>query len=156
MFLAQSSADVRLLASEETVFVNASSRPDPETAIPNLIRSLADDSKRLASDEVRLAKLELQDSARVAATGSIHIALAIAFGIVAAVALTVLAVTAISAALGRNYWAGALIVGAVEAMGGGVLLHRGLRIVKNPPSPLAASRESLKDTAAWAHHPARR
>ena len=135
---------------------NAFPRTDPETAIPNLIRSLADDSKRLASDEVRLAKLELQESARAAAHGSIHLALGIAFGIVAAVALTVLAVTAVSAALGHNYWAGALIIGAVEVIGGGVLLRRGLRIVKNPPSPLAASRESLKDTAAWAHHPARR
>jgi uncharacterized membrane protein YqjE len=131
-------------------------RADTEAGIPDLVRRLADDSKRLASDEVQLAKLELQESVRTGAHGSIQIALAIAFGIVAAVALTVLGVTAVSAALGDKYWVGALIVGAMEALIGALLLRRGLGVVKHPPSPLAASRESLKDTASWAHHPARR
>jgi uncharacterized membrane protein YqjE len=131
-------------------------RTDTQAALPDLVRRLADDSKRLARDEVQLAKLELQESGRTGAHGSIQIALAVAFGIVAAVALTVLGVTAVSAALGDKYWAGALIVGAVEALIGALVLRRGIAIVKHPPSPLAASRESLKDTASWAHHPASR
>jgi len=129
---------------------------DPETGIPDLIRRLADDSKRLASDEVRLAKLEMHQNVRTGIRGTIRLAIALAFGIVAAVALTVLLVMLVSAALNDNYWAGGLIVGAVELGVGGVLLKRGLAVVANPPSTLAASRESLKDTAAWVRHPARR
>jgi uncharacterized membrane protein YqjE len=141
---------------EATVTAHPSVRIDPETGIPDLIRRLADDSKRLASDEVRLAKLEMHQNVRTGVRGSIQLSIALAFGIVAAVALTVLLVMLVAAALNDNYWAGGLIVGAVELVAGAVLLKRGLTAVANPPSTLAASRESLKDTAAWVRHPARR
>ena len=141
---------------EATVTAHPSIQIDPETGIPDLIRRLADDSKRLASDEVRLAKLEMHQNVRSAVRGSIQLAIALAFGIVAAVALTVLLVMLVSAALNHNYWAGALIVGAVELAAGALLLKRGLGAVATPSSTLAASRESLKDTAAWVRHPARR
>ena len=131
-------------------------RIDPDSGIPDLIRSLADDSKRLAGDEVRLAKLELHENVRTGVHGTVRLALALAFGIVAAVALTVLLVSALSMALGQNYWAGALIVGAVELIVGGLALKRGLAKVAKPSSTLAASRESLKDTASWVRHPGRR
>jgi len=129
---------------------------DPDTGIPDLIRRLGDDSKRLAGDEVRLAKLELHESVHTSVDGSIRLALALAFGIVAAVALTVLLIVAAAAALGHNYWAGALIVGALELVAGMVMLRRGVSVVKSPTYPLQASRESLKDTAAWARQAAKR
>lgn len=141
---------------EATVTAHPSIQIDPDTGIPDLIRRLADDSKRLASDEVRLAKLETHQNVRTGIRGSIQLAIALAFGIVAAVALTVLLVMLVSAALNDNYWAGCLIVGAVELVAGGLLLKRGLTAVAKSPSTLAASRESLKDTAAWVRHPARR
>ena len=50
---------------------------DPDTGIPDLIRRLTDDSKRLVSDEVRLAKLEARDSLHRAARGGIWLALAL-------------------------------------------------------------------------------
>jgi uncharacterized membrane protein YqjE len=129
---------------------------DPETGIPDLIRRLGEDSKRLAGDEVRLAKLELHESVRSGVAGSVRLALALAFGIVAAVALTVLLTAAIAAMLNQNYWAGALIVGVVELVVGIVLVRRGVTTVKSPPYSLQASRESLKDTATWARESAKR
>jgi hypothetical protein len=81
--------------------------------------------------------------------------LAAAFAIVAAVALTVLLVAAVSSLLG-HYWAGALVVGAVELVVGALLLRRGASAVKSPSYSLQASRESLKDTAAWVRHPGQR
>src|SRR5215203_3826157 len=122
---------------EATVTAHPSLRIDPDTGIPDLIRSLADDSKRLAGDEVRLAKLELHQSVRTGIRGSIQLALALAFGIVAAVALTVLLVALVSAALNHNYWAGALIVGVLELVGGFIALQRGLTTVSKPASTLA-------------------
>ena len=129
---------------------------DPETGIPDLIRRLGEDSRRLAGDEVRLAKLELHESVRSGVAGSIRLALALAFGIVAAVAVTVLLTAAVAALLNHNYWAGALIVGVLEVVVGFVLVRRGVAAVKSPPYSLQASRESLKDTATWAREDAKR
>ena len=135
---------------------NSYAHVDPETGIPDLIRRLGDDSKRLASDEVRLAKLELHESVRSGVAGSIRLALALAFGIVAAVALTVLLVAAIAALLGHNYWAGALIVGVIELVVGLVLVKRGVTTVKSPPYSLQSARASLADTATWARDAVKR
>ncbi len=133
--------------------VRPSTEFDPETGIPDLVRRLADDSKRLAGDEVRLAKLELHESVHKGAAGSVRLALAAGFAIVAAVALTVLLIAAVSAMVG-HYWAGALIVGALELIVGLLMLRHGVAVVKSPSYSLQASRESLKDTAAWVRHPA--
>jgi uncharacterized membrane protein YqjE len=129
---------------------------DPDTGIPDLVRRLGDDSRRLAGDEVRLAKLELHESVRTSVDGSVRLALALAFGIVAAVALTVLLIVGVSAALGHHYWAGTLIVGALEAVAGVLMLMRGVSTVKSPTYSLQASRESLKDTAVWARNATKR
>jgi uncharacterized membrane protein YqjE len=137
------------------VAVSPTSAIDPETGIPDLIRSLTSDSKRLASDEVRLAKLELHESARTGVRGGLWMALALGIGIVALVALTVLLIAASGVFGGANYWAGALIVGGLELVVGWVLLRRGLEAVKTPQLTLPESRASLQDTATWVRHPAR-
>jgi uncharacterized membrane protein len=98
---------------------------------------------------VRLAKLELHQSVRSGVDGSVRLALALAFGIVAAVALTVLLVAAVGSLLNDHYWAGAVIIGALLLIVGFLLLRSGLSTVKTPSYSLQASRESLKDTAAW-------
>ncbi len=62
---------------------------DPEAGIPDLIRRLTEDSKRLARDEVRLAKMELAESIHSVSRGTLWVALAFVAGVVAAAALTV-------------------------------------------------------------------
>jgi len=118
-------APIGRVAYEGPVATQPILRIDPETGIPDLIRRLRDDSKRLAEDEIRLAKLELHESMHEGVRGSIWLGLAVAFTVVAAVALTVLLIAAVSAALNHNYWAGALIVGALEVVVGVLLLRRG-------------------------------
>lgn len=132
----------------------SSPRIDPDTGIPDLIRRLTDDSKRLASDEARLAKLELHESVRTGMRGSLWLALALGVGVVALVALTVFLTAVVGLIFGGNYWAGALIVGALEAIIGFVLVRRGMVALKEPSYTLEHSRESLKDTAAWVRSPA--
>ena len=136
--------------------VSPSSAIDPETGIPDLVRRLTDDSKRLAADEVRLAKLELHESVHAGIRGSIWLGVALAVSIVAMVALTVALVAAVGLLIGRdNYWAGALIVGAAELAAGWVLVRRGLGVVRQAEVTLPVSRASLADTATWVRHPAR-
>jgi uncharacterized membrane protein YqjE len=140
---------------EDVVAVLPTSAIDPETGIPDLIRRLTDDSKRLAADEFRLAKLELHESVHTGIRGAIWLGVALAVSIVAMVALTVVLISAIGAIAGENYWAGALIVGAAESVAGWVLVRRGLGAVKRAEVTLPESRASLADAATWVRHPAR-
>ena len=136
--------------------VSPSSAIDPETGIPDLVRRLTDDSKRLAADEVRLAKLELHESVHAGIRGGIWLGVALAVSIVAMVALTVALVATIGLLIGsENYWAGAVIVGAAELVAGWVLVRRGLGAVKSAEVTLPESRASLADTVSWVRHPAR-
>jgi len=152
MLLANSFAVPKSRALEVEVAVHPSTYVDADTGIPDLVRRLAEDSRRLAGDEVRLAKLELHESVHAGAAGSIRLAVAAGFAVIAAVALTVLLVSVVSPLLG-HYWAGALIVGVIELGAGLFMLRRGVGIVKAPSYTLRESRESLKDTAAWVRRP---
>lgn len=121
---------------------------DPDAGIPDLIRRLADDSKRLARDEVRLAKLEMRESLHGGMRGLLFLALAFGVGIVALVALTIF----LSAGIGRllgNYWAGTLIVAALELGGGFFLIKRGLGTIASEPATFPESRAALRETAQW-------
>ena len=121
---------------------------DPNAGIPDLIRRLADDSKRLALDEVRLAKLELRDNVHAGARGTVRIAIAFGAGVVALVALTI----ALSALFGRllgNYWAGTLIVAVLELGAAFVLVKRGLHKMAEPEYTFPESRAALSETAQW-------
>jgi len=121
---------------------------DPDVGIPDLVRRLTEDSKRLATDEVRLGKLEMRENIKQASRGSLWLALAFGAGVVAMVGLT-FTLIAVVGRLANNYWAGALIVGAVELGLAYWLVKRGLAELKEPSYTFDASRESLKDTAAW-------
>jgi hypothetical protein len=121
---------------------------DPDAGIPDLIRRLADDSKRLALDEVRLAKLEVRESVHSAARGTVRLAIAFGASVVALTALTI----ALAALIGRllgNYWAGTLIVGALEVGVAYLLVTRGLKKMKEPELTFPESRAALRDTAQW-------
>jgi len=124
---------------------------DPETGIPDLIRRLTDDSKRLVSDEVRLAKLEARDSLHRAARGSIWLALALGVAIVMLVALTVFLVTLIGRLGNGHMWVGAIITGVLELAIGAWLLKRGISSYAEPSYTLVQTREALTDTAHWAN-----
>ena len=122
---------------------------DPETGIPDLIRRLTDDSKRLALDEVRLAKLEMGESIRDGAHGALWLGLAFGAGAIALVGLTI----GLAALLGRllgHYWAGTLIVAVVELIAAFVLVRTGLRRLAAPSYTFEASREAARETVDWA------
>jgi uncharacterized membrane protein YqjE len=122
---------------------------DPSAGIPDLIRDLADDSKRLLKDEVRLAKLETKESVRRASKGGLWMALAFGVGVVMLVALTLLLVTLIGRAIRGHMWVGAIVTGVVELAVAMFLIRRGMRAFKQPSYTLEETREAVKDTARW-------
>lgn len=126
---------------------------DTDAGVPDLVRRLTDDSRRLVADEVRLAKLELREGMRTGARGATWLAVSFGAAVVAMVALTVL----LSALLGRllgDYWAGAMLTGAMELLTGYLFLKHGLSLYREPESlTLGETRSELVRTARWARRP---
>jgi len=128
---------------------------DPDTGIPDLIRRLTDDSKRLVTDEVHLAKLEARESLHRAARGGIWLGLAFGVSIIMLVALTVFLATLIGRIANDHMWIGALAVGLVELAIGFWFVKRGLTTYAAPSYTLEQTRASLADTTHWAATPTR-
>jgi uncharacterized membrane protein YqjE len=123
---------------------------DPDTGIPDLIRRLSDDSKRLVTDEVQLAKMEAKDGLHRVTRGALWLGLAFGAGVVMLVALTVLVVTLIGRIDNGHMWLGAILTGVIELGLGAYLLKRGLGTLTQPSYTLAQTRASLKDAGSLA------
>jgi uncharacterized membrane protein YqjE len=128
---------------------------DPDTGIPDLIRRLTDDSKRLVTDEVQLAKLEAKDSLHRATRGALWLGLAFGVSIIMLVALTVFVATLIGRIANGHMWVGALVTGVIELGLGFWLLKRGLATYAKPSYTLEETRSTLADSTHWAASPKR-
>ena len=122
---------------------------DPDTGIPDLIRRLSDDSKRLVTDEVQLAKLETKESLHRATRGVLWMVLAFGAAVVMLVAVTLLLTTLLGRLNNGHMWFGALVTGLIELALGAWLVKKGLASYAAPSYTLEQTRESLKDTAHW-------
>lgn len=122
---------------------------DPDVGVPDLIRRLTDDSKRLVSDEVRLAKLELGENVRTGARGVLWTAVAGGIAVVTLVAITVLLATGLGRLTG-NYWAGTLLTGVIELGLAAWLITAGLKRFSEPSYTLSETRSEAKQTVKWA------
>ncbi|MFI5257208.1 MAG: phage holin family protein [Gemmatimonadales bacterium] len=122
---------------------------DPDTGIPDLIRRLTTDSKRLVGDEVELAKLEASDSLHRATKGVLFMALAFGAGVVMLVALTLLLTSLLGRIDGEHMWFGAVVTGVVELGIGGWLVKRGVSSLSSPSYSLEQTRGAIADTAHW-------
>ena len=123
---------------------------DPNTGIPELIQRLGDDSKRLVSDELRLAKLEVREHIKQSSKDAMWLAVAFGLGVVAMMAFTMFAITLVGRVLNGHMWIGALAVGVIELGLGYVLVKRGVDAFEDESYSLPMTRESLKDTKVWA------
>ena len=117
---------------------------DPDKGLNDLVKQLADDSKRLMSDEVRLAKLETGESIRGAGKGAMWIGLAFGIGVVTLVAFTLFFATLFGRIANGHYWVGALLVGAIELIGGLWFVKRGIEAFARAPYSLPDTRAGLK------------
>ena len=116
---------------------------DPDIGIPELVRRLSDDGKRLLTDEVRLAKLEMTATARQAGRGGVRLAIAFGTGVVGLTAATLLLETLIGRLVNGHMWVGALVTGLLELAIAAVLLRRGVRAYASPSYTLSDTRESI-------------
>ena len=121
-----------------------------DPGIPDLVRRLSDDSKRLVTDEVTLAKIEAKESLSRATRGVLWLTLAFLVSIVMLVSLTLFLSTLIGRAVNGHMWVGALVTGVLEIALGAYLIKRAIKVITEPSYTLEASRNALADTANWA------
>ncbi|MGH7665276.1 MAG: phage holin family protein [Gemmatimonadaceae bacterium] len=124
---------------------------EPEVGIPDLMRRLTDDSKRLVSDEMRLAKLEVRESVHLGTRGAIWLAVSFGVAVIAMAAFTVFLAVGIARLVG-NFWAGALIAGAIELAAAAMMVRIGLARLSEPSYSLEETRAEARATARWLSH----
>lgn len=122
---------------------------DPDAGIPDLIRRLTTDSKRLVTDEVQLARLEAKDSLHRATRGVLWLVLAFGAAVIMLVALTLLLASLLGRLMNDHMWFGALVTGVIELAMGAWLLRKGLSAYTEPSYTLEQTRASLAETAHW-------
>lgn len=142
---------------ETAVTAPASNRVpiDPDVGLPDLVKSLADDGKRLLGDEVRLAKLEMKDSVKEGSRGVMWLALAFGVSVVMLVALTLMLATLIGDLASGHMWVGAIVTGVLELIVAAVLIRKGIGAFATDAYSLPETRETAKELAGWAKHPQR-
>jgi hypothetical protein len=116
---------------------------DPDAGIPDLIHKLGDDSKRLVTDELRLAKLEITESVYAAGRGAMWLGVAFGAGVVASVAATLLLATLIGRVIAGHMWIGAIVTGALELPIAAYVVRRGLGALKEPSYSLEQTRKAV-------------
>ena len=116
---------------------------DPDKGIPDLVRQLGDDSKRLMKDEVHLAKLEASESMRTATKGAISLGISFGIVVLALIAFTLFLATFFGRVANGHYWVGAFLAGAIEIALGLWLYQTGMASLKSAPYTLPETRASL-------------
>jgi hypothetical protein len=122
---------------------------DPDVGIPDLVRQLTEDSKRLVMDEVNLGKLEVKENLRTAVRGVLRLAIAFGVGVVALSAFTVFLAALIGRMANGNYWVGALVIGVLELGLAAWLIKIGLARFASPSYTLKETRAELSNTKSW-------
>ncbi len=121
---------------------------EPDARLTELVGRLSDDSKRLVSDEVRLAKIEIRQNIKTGARGALWMGLAFGVGVIALVAFTIFLSTVLWRAFGL-LWLGVLVTAVIHLVGGFLLLRTGMARMSKETPPLEESRAELRETANW-------
>ena len=120
-----------------------------DAALGDLFRQLAEDSATLVRQEMALAKAELQHNVKSAVRDATRVAMGGGLSLVGALVLVLFLVLALGDAL-NEYWLGALIVGLVMVLAGGLLAMSSLKKLKGDGLTPERTIQTLKEDKQWA------
>ena len=123
--------------------------PEGEPALGELLKQLANDSATLVRQELALAKAEMRQNLKSAARDAVMVGAGAVVALLGGLVLVAFLVIALGDAL-NNDWLGALIVGAVFLLVGGLLAMRSLKKLKNDGLAPEQTLETLKEDKQWA------
>jgi uncharacterized membrane protein YqjE len=119
-----------------------------EPALGDLFRQLAQDSATLVRQEMNLAKAELKSNVQAVARDAAMVAVGGILALVGATVLLAFLVVAVGDAL-DNYWLGALVVGLLFLLAGGILAMTSLKKLKHEEVAPTRTLETLKEDKQW-------
>jgi hypothetical protein len=121
-----------------------------EPSLGELFRQLAQESGTLIRQEVALAKAEMRENVRSLTKDVAMLAAGGGVLLVAALVFTAFLVAGLGDLMGDEYWLGALIVGAVYALIGFVLLNKGKKGLRNDSLKPEQTVATLQADKQWA------
>ncbi|HEX5871651.1 MAG TPA: phage holin family protein [Longimicrobium sp.] len=119
-----------------------------DPALGDLFRQLAQDSATLVRQEMNLAKAELKSNVKSVARDAAMVAIGGILALVGVVVLIVFLVVAVGDAL-DNYWLGALVVGVLFLLVGGLLAMSSLKKLKHEEVAPTRTLETLREDKQW-------
>lgn len=122
---------------------------DEVQTLKTLFRQLGDDATTLVQEEIALAKLEMRKEGRAIAADAVKVAIALSLAWMGGLALTAFLIIAIGGLL-DSYWAGALIVGAVFLLIGGVMAKGAVNDLKTRSLKPEDTVATLREDKRWA------
>jgi uncharacterized membrane protein YqjE len=122
----------RMIMNAQRGAVHQMAMPEPRESLGDLLGDLMTQSTELVKGEVALAKAELRDKARLYSSAALIIAVGVAFGLLAAMALLAAGIIALATYTGLA--PSALIFGAALGAPATLLFKRGLRNFKRHSS----------------------
>lgn len=121
----------------------------------DLLRELADQSASLVRQEVNLARLEMKEAASALTKDAVRLGIAAGLALAGALALTAFLVLVIGNILDGAYWAGALIVGVVFLLVGGLMARSAANDMKEIDVKPHETIETLNEDKRWLQREAR-
>lgn len=148
-------ADRRLIADTEVKPVRGNGLSPQEESLGELFRDLADESVELMREEVTLAKLEMKQTATALTKDVVKVVVAASIAAVGGLALVAALIMVLGEILGDAYWAGALIVGALFLLIGGIMAKSAISDMKQRDLKPDETIETLREDKRWAKTEAR-
>jgi uncharacterized membrane protein YqjE len=141
------------MADEIRVAPRAELRDGPapvgaEPSLGELVKQLAQDSATLVRQEMALAKAEMQDNLRSFTRDVAMIVMGGFVALLGALVLIAFLVVALGDAL-DNYWLGALIVGLLFVVVGGMMAKKNLNNLKHDDLKPEQTLQTLKEDKQW-------
>jgi uncharacterized membrane protein YqjE len=119
-----------------------------EPQLGELFRQLAQDSATLVRQEVALAKAEFRDAAKVLSRNAVMVGVGAVLALIGGLVLVAFLVILLGDVL-DNYWLGALIVGALFLIVGGLMASKALKTLKRESLAPEQTIQTLKEDKQW-------
>src|SRR5689334_8978292 len=120
-----------------------------DTSVSELISGLVNDAQQLVHREIDLAKREVAIEVDKVKQGAVALGAGAGLAVIGALLLGHMLVYLVQALTGLSLWVSYLIVGAIFAIGGGILLMQGLKRIQNVDPVPRETIESVKEDIQW-------
>src|SRR5215216_5295260 len=117
--------------------------------VSELISGLINDAQQLVHREIDLAKREVTIEVDKVKQGAVALGIGAGLAVIGALLLGHMLVYLVQTLTGLSLWVSYLIVGAIFAVGGGLLLMQGIKRMKDVDPVPRETIESVKEDIQW-------